>query len=135
MKKTILFGVVAMFAIGAMSIQTANAQNAEVKVKKAETAKVSTKSETPSTTTVAQEPVKKTDDCCADKKVSADKNKKAECCDAKKAECDKKVATDKKAKVDRKELKADEKRIRKHDAVKERKQLKKASAKRVATKQ
>ena len=29
MKKTILLGVMAMFAIGAMSIQTANAQNAE----------------------------------------------------------------------------------------------------------
>lgn len=135
MKKSILFGVMAMFAIGALSIQTANAQNVEVKVKKAETAKVSTKAETPSATTVAQEPVKKTDDCCADKKISADKNKKAECCDAKKADCDKKVATDKRAKADRKVLKADEKKIRKHDAVKERKHMKKAPAKRVEVKQ
>lgn len=134
MKKTILFGVMAMFAIGALSIQTANAQNADVKVKKSEAAKVSTKTETPSTTTITQEPVKKTDDCCADKKISADKNKKAECREAKKAECEK-LATDKKAKADGRAMKAGEKRMRKHDAVKEHKQQKKASAKRVATKQ
>ncbi len=141
MKKTILLGVMAMFAIGAMSIQTANAQNAEVKVKKVEAAKVTTKTETPSTTTVAQEPVKKTNDCCADKKVSADKKENAECCDAKKAECAKKVAadkrvrTDRKAKSDRKALKVDGKKMRKHDAVKERKQMKNAPAERVATEQ
>ena len=141
MKKTILFGIMAMFAIGAMSIQTANAQNAEVKVKKAEAAKVTTKAEKPSTTTVAQEPVKKTDDCCADKKISADKKKNAECCDAKKADNDKKVAADKKVRADRKAraerkaLKVDGKKTRKHEAMKERKHMKNAPAKRVATEQ
>lgn len=135
MKKTILLGVMAMFAIGAMSIQTANAQNAEVKVKKAEAAKVTTKAEKPSTTTVAQEPVKKTDDCCADKKISADKKKNAECCDAKKADNDKKLAADKKARAERKALKVDGKKMRKHEAMKERKHLKNAPAKRVANEQ
>ncbi len=135
MKKTILLGVMAMFAIGAMSIQTANAQNAEVKVKKAEAAKVTTKAEKPSTTTVAQEPVKKTDDCCADKKISADKKKNAECCDAKKADNDKKVAADKKARAERKALKVDGNKMRKHEAMKERKHMKNAPAKRVANEQ
>ena len=119
MKKTILLGVMAMFAIGAMSIQTANAQNAEVKVKKAEAAKVTTKAEKPSTTTVAQEPVKKTDDCCADKKISADK----------------KVRADRKARAERKALKVDGKKMRKHEAMKERKHMKNAPAKRVANEQ
>ena len=91
MKKSILFGALAFFAVSAMGIQDANAQ--EVKVKKAENATaVSVEKQTPSSTTVAQEPVKqKKDDCCADKKVSAEK-KKGDCCAEKNVSADKKKA-------------------------------------------
>ena len=103
MKKSILFGALAMFAIGAMSIQEVNAQN-EVKVKKAETTTVKEKQEKPSAVTVTQEPVKKKDDCCADKKLATDKKESKDCCaDKKKTEgcCDeKKVAADQKKPAD-----------------------------------
>ena len=91
MKKSILFGALAFFAVSAMGIQDANAQ--EVKVKKAENATtVTVEKQTPSSTTVAQEPVKqKKDDCCADKTVSADK-KKGDCCAEKTVSADKKKA-------------------------------------------
>ena len=101
MKKSILFGALAFFAVSAMGIQDANAQN-EVKVnaKKAET--VSQKQEKTTTTAVSQEPVKKKDDCCADKKTD---QKKGDCCADKKVKekkeskdccADKKVAADQK---------------------------------------
>ena len=101
MKKSILFGALAMFAIGALSIQNANAQT-PVKVKKAETTTVSETADTPNATTVKQEPVKqKKDDCsdskkvCAEKKVSTDKKKSDDCCDEKKV-----VTSEKQVKAD-----------------------------------
>lgn len=127
MKKSILFGALAFFAVSAMSIENANAQT-PVKVKKAETTEVSKKSQAPSTTTVKQEPVKKADDCCADKKVSADK-KNADCCADKKANADKKFSTDKKkVNAETKSLKADRKSVKKAD-MKVRKEAKKVEKK------
>lgn len=108
MKKSILFGALAFFAVSAMSIENANAQT-PVKVKKAETTEVSKKSQAPSTTTVKQEPVKKADDCCADKKANADK----------------KFSTDKKkVNAETRSLKADRKSVKKAD-MKVRKEAKK----------
>jgi hypothetical protein len=105
MKKSILFGALAMFAIGALSIQDANAQNAEVKSKKAETTVVKSEKQ-PTASTVAQEPVKqKKDDCCADKKACAEKKKADNCCEGKKVAADQKKAdccADKKACADKK---------------------------------
>ena len=125
MKKSILFGALAFFAVSAMSIQDVNAQN-EVKVntKKAET--VSEKQEKPAVSTVAQ-PVKK-DDCCADKKLSTDKKESKDCCADKKVAADKKKTddccadkkvneTEKKAKDDAKVVKKEGKKVR-HSAVK-----------------
>ena len=90
MKKSILFGALAFFAISAMGIQDANAQN-EVKVKKAETTAVSEEQGKPSTSTVSQVPVKqKKDDCCAEKKEAKD------CCAEKKDACEKKVKAESK---------------------------------------
>lgn len=123
MKKSILFGALAFFAVSAMSIENANAQT-PVKVKKAETTEVSKKSQAPSTTTVKQEPVKKTDDCCADKKVSADK-KNADCCADKKVSADKKFSTDKKVKADGKRVKKADMKVRK-EAKKVEKKVEKA---------
>ncbi len=112
MKKSILFGALAFFAVSAMGIQDANAQ--EVKVKKAENATtVTVEKQTPSSTTVAQEPVKqKKDDCCADKKVSAEK-KKGDCCSEKNVNCDKKKAKGEGFKVDGKKAKKIEMKARK----------------------
>ena len=94
MKKSILFGALAFFAISAMGIQNAAAQEVDTKAKKAESKAVAVeKKDAPSATTVRQEPVKeKKADCCAEKKAEC---KKA---DAKKADCcaDKKVAKDEK---------------------------------------
>lgn len=127
MKKSILFGALAFFAVSAMGIQDANAQ--EVKVKKAENATaVSVEKQKPSSTTVAQEPVKqKKDDCCADKKVSAEKKKgdccaeknvsadkkKGDCCSEKNVNCDKKKAKGEGFKVDGKKAKKIEMKARK----------------------
>ena len=127
MKKSILFGALAFFAVSAMGIQDANAQ--EVKVKKAENATtVTVEKQTPSSTTVAQEPVKqKKDDCCADKKVSAEKKKgnccaeknvsadkkKGDCCSEKNVNCDKKKAKGEGFKVDGKKAKKIEMKARK----------------------
>ncbi len=129
MKKSILFGALAFFAVSAMSIENANAQT-PVKVKKAETTEVSKKSQAPSATTVKQEPVKKTDDCCADKKVSADKKacadkKNADCCADKKVSADKKFSTDKKVKAETKRVKKADMKVRK-EAKKVEKKVEKA---------
>ena len=102
MKKSILFGALAFFAISAMGIQDANAQN-EVKVKKAETTAVSEEQGKPSTSTVSQVPVKqKKDDCCAEKKDACETKVKAERKDEKKASAvkprGKKAGKDKKVK-------------------------------------
>ena len=79
MKKSILFGALAFFAISAMGIQNAAAQDVDTQAKKAESkAVVVEKKDAPSATTVKQEPVKeKKADCCANEKVEA---KKAGCC-------------------------------------------------------
>ena len=119
----------AFFAVGALSIGNANAQNSEVKVKKAEnTTTVSVNKETPSATTVKQEPVKQTkadtkavkkDDCCANKDVKADK-KNSDCC-AKDVKADKKnsdCCADKQVKSDSKALKRDGKKVGKQEAAK-----------------
>lgn len=84
MKKSILFGVLAFFAVNAMSIQSIEAQNP---VKKSTTEKkVEKKTET--TAVSAESNDVKKDDCCANKNVAADK-KAGDCCAA-----DKKVAAD-----------------------------------------
>lgn len=116
MKKSILFGVLAFFAVTAMGIQNANAQ--EVKVKKAEKATtVSVEKQKPSTTTADQAPVKqKKDDCCDSKTVTADQKKTADCCDSKATTADqKKVGSSdqKKVKTDVKAKKADGKKVKK----------------------
>ena len=127
MKKSILFGALAFFAVSAMGIQDANAQ--EVKVKKAENATtVTVEKQTPSSTTVAQDPVKqKKDDCCADKKVSAEKKKgdccaeknvsadkkKGDCCSEKNVNCDKKKAKGEGFKAEGKKAKKVEMKARK----------------------
>ena len=110
MKKSILFGALAMFAIGAMGIQSANAQNPEVKTKPTSAKTVSIEKAKPADSKVAQEPVKqKKDDCCGSKAVSADK-KKRDCCADK--QCDKKV------KPEVKKMNKDGKKARKNEAVK-----------------
>lgn len=130
MKKSILFGALVFFAVSAMSIQDVNAQNEEkVSAKKVET--VSSKQEKAAPVKVAQEPVKKKDDCCADKKVSSEK--KADCC-AEKNVSEKKdskdCCADKKMKEEKKNVKAEGKRVRPKDAVKrDTKRTKKASVK------
>lgn len=128
MKKSILFGAVAFFALSAMGIQNANAQNAEVKSKKAETTAISEKSEKQVTKPIIQEPVKqKKDDCCNDKKVSADKKKTADCCETKQMDKNKKVAVDRKHEKkmrNGKALRPSHKKIHKRD-------MKKSEAKRV----
>ena len=131
MKKSILFGALAFFAVSAMSIQDVNAQN-EVKADSKKVESVSEKQEKPSSTKVAQEPVKKKDDCCAEKKVSADK--KADCCADKKVSEKKEskdCCADKKMKAEEKKVRAEGKRIRpKEDVVKpEFKKNKKAAVK------
>ena len=130
MKKSILFGALAFFAVSAMSIQDANAQNEEkAKVKKVES--VSEKQEKAVPLKVAQEPVKKKDDCCAEKKVSSEK--KADCCAEKKMsekKDSKDCCADKKMKEEKKNVKAEGKRVRPKDATKpDTKRTKKASVK------
>ena len=90
MKKSILFGALAFFAISAMGIQNATAQDVDAQAKKAESKAVSVEKKTaPTAITIKQEPVKeKKDDCCAKK----EEVKKTDCCankkeDVKKADC------------------------------------------------
>ena len=88
MKKSILFGALAIFAMSALGIQDATAQNADTKAKKAETTTMTEKKTQPEASNVAQEPVKqKKGDCCAEKKDA----KKGDCCaekkDMKKGDC------------------------------------------------
>ena len=144
MKKSILFGALAFCAVSAMSIQDGNAQNEEkAKVKKVES--VSEKQEKNAPVKFTQEPVKKKDDCCAEKKVLTDKksdycadkkesaDKKSDCC-ANKNVSEKKESkdccADEKMKAEEKKVKAEGKRIRSNDAVKpDGKRAKKASLK------
>lgn len=125
MKKSILFGALALFAISAMSIQNVNAQN-EVKSKSNKVGAESVKSETPSTTKVAQEPVKqKTAECCESQKASCDKKKGHDCCAEKKT--DQKEAKDVEKQM-KKEMKTADKELKK-DVKESDKQLKKEGKK------
>ncbi len=86
MKKSILFGALAFFAISAMSIQNVNAQVKEEKQETKKAVKMAEKEQAPAAT--MQEPVKeKKGDCCAEKKDA----KKGDCCaekkDMKKGDC------------------------------------------------
>lgn len=121
MKKSILFGALAIFAISALSIQNVNAQTPEKKADSKSVEQVTEKSKTPAVTTVGQEPVQKKGDCCQGKKACADKKKGGDCC------ADKKVGTDEKSvKSEGKVIKAEGKN-NKHDAVKP-KEIKNKSA-------
>ena len=67
MKKSILLGALALFAISAMSIQNVNAQVKEEKQETKKAVKMAEKEQAPAAT--MQEPVKeKKGDCCAEKK-------------------------------------------------------------------
>ena len=108
MKKSILFGALAIFAMSALSIQDATAQNADTKAKKAETTTMTEKKTQPEASNVAQEPVKqKKGDCCAEKKDM----KKGDCCAEKK---DGKHEAEKNIKVEGKKVKLDGKKDHKH---------------------
>ena len=108
MKKSILFGALAIFAMSALSIQDATAQNADTKAKKAETTTMTEKKTQPEASNVAQEPVKqKKGDCCAEKKDM----KKGDCC-AEKKDC--KHEAEKNIKVEGKKVKLDGKKDHKH---------------------
>ena len=123
MKKTILFGVVAMFAIGAMSIQTAEAQNP---VKKSTTEKVTVKPEkqdaekAPATAVSVEK--KDAKDCCANKKVSAEKKEAKDCCSEKKCASEKMVKAegkkDGKSKALKQKKEKQDKRVKKMDKAK-----------------
>ena len=70
MKKSIIFGVLAMFAVGAMSIQSAEAQNPVKKNKE-------------NTEAVTKQPEKVNSDCCNGQKTACKKHKEskdANCC-------------------------------------------------------
>ena len=120
MKKSILFGALAIFAMSALGIQDATAQNADTKAKKAETTTMTEKKTQPEASNVAQEPVKqKKGDCCAEKKDA----KKGDCCaekkDMKKGDCcaekkDGKHEAEKNIKVEGKKVKLDGKKDHKH---------------------
>ena len=120
MKKSILFGALAIFAMSALSIQDATAQNADTKAKKAETTTMTEKKTQPEASNIAQEPVKqKKGDCCAEKKDA----KKGDCCaekkDMKKGDCcaekkDGKHEAEKNIKVEGKKVKLDGKKDHKH---------------------
>ena len=67
MKKSILLGALAFFAISAMSIQNVNAQDTKEKQETKKAVKMAEKEQAPAAT--MQEPVKeKKGDCCAEKK-------------------------------------------------------------------
>lgn len=112
MKKSLLFGMLAAFAISALSVQNLDAQNP---VKKAPTeTKVEKKSEK---AVSADSKEMKKDDCCAEKKATCDKKAGGECCAEKKVAADQKKADcceGKKVAADGKQMKADCKKDCKH---------------------
>ncbi len=119
MKKSILFGALAFFAISALGIQNATAQNVDTQDKKAESKAVAVEKKTaPSAITIKQEPVKeKKADCCAKKNEEAKKAgccankkeevKKADCCAEKKAAKDesKAIKTNSKSRIEKEPMK------------------------------
>ena len=130
MKKSILLGALAFFAISAMSIQNVNAQVKEEKKEAQKTVKMAEKEQAPAAT--MQEPVKeKKGDCCAEKKDV----KKGDCCaekkDVKKGDCcaekkDVKHEGEKNVKSDEKNLKLEGKKM-KYDGKKDHKHPKHAT--------
>lgn len=130
MKKSILLGALAFFAISAMSIQNVNAQVKEEKKEAQKTVKMAEKEHAPAAT--MQEPVKqKKGDCCAEKKDV----KKGDCCaekkDMKKGDCcaekkDVKHEGEKNVKSDEKNLKLEGKKM-KYDGKKDHKHPKHAT--------
>lgn len=118
MKKSILLGALAFFAISAMSIQNVNAQVKEEKKEAQKTVKMAEKEHAPAAT--MQEPVKqKKGDCCAEKKDV----KKGDCCAEKK---DVKHEGEKNVKSDEKNLKLEGKKM-KYDGKKDHKHPKHAT--------
>ena len=90
MKKSIIFGVLAMFAVGAMSIQSAEAQNPVKKNKE-------------NTEAVTKQPEKVNSDCCNGQKTACKKhkeNKDANCCVEPKSINEKRVAPKPEAKTE-----------------------------------
>ena len=130
MKKSILLGALAFFAISAMSIQNVNAQVKEEKQETKKAVKMTEKEQAPAAT--MQEPVKeKNGDCCAEKKDV----KKGDCCaekkDVKKGDCcaekkDVKHEGEKNVKSDEKNLKLEGKKM-KYDGKKDHKHPKHAT--------
>ena len=134
MKKSILLGALAFFAISAMSIQNVNAQVKEEKQETKKAVKMAEKEQAPAAT--IQEPVKeKKGDCCTEKKdvkkgdCCAEKKdvKKGDCCaekkDMKKGDCcaekkDVKHEGEKNVKSDEKNLKLEGKKM-KYDGKKD----------------
>ncbi len=105
MKKSILFGALAFFAVSTLSIQEANAQN-EVKTISKKVEAVNEQQNKPSAVKVEQEPVKQ----CDAKKVSCNKEKAGNCCEGKKVAADKKKTDD--CCADKKAMKAGEKKVK-----------------------
>ena len=130
MKKSILLGALAFFAISAMSIQNVNAQVKEEKQETKKAVKMAEKEQAPAAT--MQEPVKeKKGDCCAEKKDV----KKGDCCaekkDMKKGDCcaekkDVKHEGEKNVKSDEKNIKVEGKKM-KLDGTKDHKHHKHAT--------
>lgn len=113
MKKSILLGALAFFAISAMSIQNVNAQDNKEKQETKKAVKMAEKEQAPAAT--MQEPVKeKKGECCAEKKDM----KKGDCCAEKKDvkhEGEKNVKSDEKnIKLEGKKMKYDGKKDHKH---------------------
>lgn len=111
MRKSFLFGVLAFFAVSAMSIQSVEAQNP---VKKATTEKKVEKKSEKAVTADSKE--MKKGDCCAEKKATCDKKAGGECCESKKVAADQKKADccEGKKAADGKQMKADCKKDCKH---------------------
>ena len=96
MKKSVLFGVLAFFAVSAMSVQNVEAQKP---VKKSTTTEKKVEKKAEAAATADTKAVKK-DDCCANKTVTTDK-KSDDCCANKQAD-----AGEKKFNVEKKEREA-----------------------------
>ena len=103
MKKSIIFGVLAMFAVSALSIQSVEAQNPVKNTTTTE--KVTVKPQDKKTVTVD----KKTNESCADTKVAKDqKNVKSDCCEQSKVKSEtKSCCSEKKVVKDEKNVKVD----------------------------
>ncbi|MBQ8957870.1 MAG: hypothetical protein IJ057_05145 [Bacteroidales bacterium] len=112
MKKSILFGVLAFFAVSAMSVQSVDAQNP---VKKPTTEKkVEKKAEAAAST---ESKVVKKDDCCANKAGTTEK-KTDDCCANKKADAGEKKFSVQTKERDAKRVSVEGKKVKKLDGKK-----------------